>query len=1016
MIVCPDAIVGRPVRRGTIVPLLALTIVALVGFLALSIDLGMMAVAKAQTQQAADLAALTAARTLDGNASINYNQSAATTNAQNIVGYNVVLGNALQSSQLQLSYGSYDYNQSTQTFNANFPATSGVPTSAVAATVTVTNLSGAFSVIFGQQFLPSITATAQAVHRPRDIALVMDLSGSMRMGTCLGFDFCTTSRTTNNPDTLVPTFGQYSAGNAASQLEGPTSSRTSAFDSYTISPSNHTAPNSSYTLTYVNNFYQQPAYTTPLVRAFDSYTSSDGQTWSPSSGSPQLPPSSYATVPGGDVPLFKKSSTTTYATDVSDVIGSSAPTPNILWSLDGYAAYVAGQPDTSGTGGVPQVWTQVDYSNNPFNGYTKGPGYYGKTFFLWPPDPRNTTAMSAATVKSYLNLIGLNATDQTTLSNIWATWQADGVGPGSTGLSYLQAWLKGTATNGASSLPTFAGYYTPTSTTAVIPTANTGTSWGGTTLTSSNQPKIYYAVCRLFNKAYPAGSSWSGTTLSTGTSFSADWRLRFFGTSNNTVLFNSSGSLNTPSSSTYTINYNAILSWLTQTNDPFPQQLRAGCIKYYGSIPTALTGSWPSYGSTDQRFWQEVIDYTLGFRQTAAGTYQDISAMAGYGSDFSFGTESLSAPPAAPQYMSYTDNPLRPALRCWFGPITMTDYLQNFNLWVSLPGYYSKQPGDSYEAPIYTARQAFLAAVNTMENNHPNDWFALIPFSWPRTGSTGADWTVGGGNTVSGRFNCASCPLGTNYAYATSALLFPYSTINANGTNNGTEATPYDVDPATSHVPSANFVDAPRADGETCFAMALMLAYNQFAITPASDTTLRTYVTSSPITFPTGMAGGLGRKGAQKVIIFETDGIPNTSASAALTSAGTYSYYSIRYNMNSPGSSEYPTCTNYTTDATSDVTSQIYSLVTQLKTTYNTTRNPFRLYAIGFGPVFQGADASTALGVLQNMQYYAGTQTSASTALPSNQIITGTDSQMLANMISCYTSILQNGVQIALVK
>ncbi len=70
-------------------------------------------------------------------------------------------------------------------------------------------------------------------------------------------------------------------------------------------------------------------------------------------------------------------------------------------------------------------------------------------------------------------------------------------------------------------------------------------------------------------------------------------------------------------------------------------------------------------------------------------------------------------------------------------------------------------------------------------------------------------------------------------------------------------------------------MDTPRADGETCFAMALMLAYNQFAVTPSTDATLRTYVTSSPITFPTGMAGGLGRKGAQKVIIFETDGMPN---------------------------------------------------------------------------------------------------------------------------------------------
>ena len=50
------------------------------------------------------------------------------------------------------------------------------------------------------------------------------------------------------------------------------------------------------------------------------------------------------------------------------------------------------------------------------------------------------------------------------------------------------------------------------------------------------------------------------------------------------------------------------------------------------------------------------------------------------------------------------------------------------------------------------------------------------------------------------------------------------------------------------------------------------------------------------------------------------------------------------------------------------------------------------------------------------MQYYAGTQSSASTALPSNQIVTGTDTQMSTNMITAFTSILESGVQIALIK
>ena len=51
-------------RRGIILPLVAIVIVVMVGFLALAIDLGMLAIAKTQVQQSADLAALTAMRTL----------------------------------------------------------------------------------------------------------------------------------------------------------------------------------------------------------------------------------------------------------------------------------------------------------------------------------------------------------------------------------------------------------------------------------------------------------------------------------------------------------------------------------------------------------------------------------------------------------------------------------------------------------------------------------------------------------------------------------------------------------------------------------------------------------------------------------------------------------------------------------------------------------------------------------------------------------------------------------------
>ncbi len=261
------------------------------------------------------------------------------------------------------------------------------------------------------------------------------------------------------------------------------------------------------------------------------------------------------------------------------------------------------------------------------------------------------------------------------------------------------------------------------------------------------------------------------------------------------------------------------------------------------------------------------------------------------------------------------------------------------------------QPGDSYEAPVYTAKQAYLASITTMQVNHPNDWFSTICYSFPRGAADGSVQS----STYLGRFNCVRSPMGPNYNYAQASLVFPFSTINADGSCNNTEITPYDADPANSNVPSANFVDTPRADGETCFAMALMLAYNQFATTLPSDPTLRSYITSSPITFPTGMAGGMGRKGAQKVVIFETDGLANTSATANLATNGTYKYYQIRYDMNQPGSSEYPTVSVQAINNTT-VLNQINTLVQQLASDYSSSRNPFRLYAIGFGPVFTGAE------------------------------------------------------------
>ena len=134
---------------------------------------------------------------------------------------------------------------------------------------------------------------------------------------------------------------------------------------------------------------------------------------------------------------------------------------------------------------------------------------------FWPPDPLNGAITNTTTLKSYLTGLGITMANASTLSGL----------------------RSGTHVDHAENLVDDERLhdnhlFRPRAAVASAP--------------------IYYAVCRLFNRAYPAGS--------TNGAFTADRRVRFFGTNNNTLLFNSSGSLNLPGSSTYTINYNAILA------------------------------------------------------------------------------------------------------------------------------------------------------------------------------------------------------------------------------------------------------------------------------------------------------------------------------------------------------------------------------------------------------------------------------------------------------------------------
>src|SRR5262249_55393164 len=119
-------------RAGAVAPLVALCLVAMFGFIALSIDLGVIAVARNQCQDAADSAALAGARTLTGNQNSKdsngtvdpYLQNQALANAQTLGETNFVLNKQLTANNVVVSVGQYYYSDTTTSFTA-WPTDSG---------------------------------------------------------------------------------------------------------------------------------------------------------------------------------------------------------------------------------------------------------------------------------------------------------------------------------------------------------------------------------------------------------------------------------------------------------------------------------------------------------------------------------------------------------------------------------------------------------------------------------------------------------------------------------------------------------------------------------------------------------------------------------------------------------------------------------------------------------------------------------------------------------------------------
>jgi Flp pilus assembly protein TadG len=479
-------------RPGSILPLMAVSLIALMGLIALGVDLGMLAVARTQCQNAADLAALAGTRMLNGN-STNNNLTAAQAFATSCATSNSVLSVPLTSSQITTTTGIYTYNSTSQQFTADFSGSKPANQSWTAMQVQVsTQQPTYFAQVFGINPI-SVGAVAVAVHRPRDIAIVLDFSTSMQYGSNVnirGANESTSDPTAGsmNPDPNYPQFGPWSifpsssvsSGNPNPMMNldgyGDLHGEAHAPSNLTMATSNGPAMVGDYLCdtgggNYVNAF---------VVGNPSSYNASLTPVVTPTSNAPNWldPP-----VDGDSWPLKKgktvAASPSDYAGCVKDYLGQNfkSSTNSVDKNFNNY-----GYDYNPTTGAVTSGYNSSTGQGSVFKGYTVGPGYYGKTFYMWPPDPRT-----------------------------------------------------------------------------------------------------------------PVGSP-GGSTYIPG-----DWRQRYFGTNDNTKLWNSSSSgstvgqwINQSSGGSVTINYANVLAWITSGPQTLPPNLQSGRLVYYSSIPTTVAnGSIP---------------------------------------------------------------------------------------------------------------------------------------------------------------------------------------------------------------------------------------------------------------------------------------------------------------------------------------------------------------------------------------------------------------------------------------
>ncbi|HEY1189962.1 MAG TPA: pilus assembly protein TadG-related protein [Gemmata sp.] len=974
-------------RRGSILPMLGVCLIGLFGFVALAVDLGMLAVSRTQSQNGADVAALVGTRTLNNKDGVAYsNLPAAVAAVNSTATTNPHLSANFTSSQIsKIEAGQYLYDTNSQTFrvsnwttvggaaggSANVTAPGGSSWTALRVTMSVSQPTY-FMRVFGVTTMPS-GASATAVYRPRDIAFVLDMTGSMKYASTFGYDLDPTygvNYVSMNPDPLVPKVGHYATVQSALIASADLAQS-----------SGEAMPRNNYTVTtpggppIVSSFYYDPSnWSNPTTAAYPLTTKADG--------SPNL------------LPAFQRWSPPASGGDPSN---SVAPTYNFT----GYnPMHLGNEANPKGPTPAPDNYgTMTDASGLAYKGdrWRRRTGAIDKTTTSWSSG-NNQAAYHAADLLGYTGsnppTAGVSpspafATNWTNFRDpVWEKYGYD--------LDIVKYRTARGASNGPLNPTTYLSNNGNNTNNILVPTAD---RFVGYSMGPGHWGKTFYI--------WPPDPRAPDMSQASG----GDWRVRFFlnrsgGTldpdiDNNTtngsssgkyegineVLLNNTGSGYTLTLASNQVNYVSILKWLKSGPQVLPPNLRAGRVLYYSSIPDDVnTGTGNTQQKLDKAFWKAYIDFVLG-----TGSYTATTNLYGAADSWSsspvsvttldlgsykFSWESGSSKP----YMRYTTSPLRPRLHMWFGPLSMMDFLTNVNgNWTA---------GTVYEAQCWQLKAGVNAVLNDVKNNHPNDYSGLVYFAQPQ-------------------HNGVRIPLGQNYKRIQNALFYPRDLVDA--ITNGDITSEYRPYNTSLSGYTADII--PNADGGTDPPTGLGYAFN--------------LLSPSTISAATAAGAGSGRRGAQKIVIFETDGVPNQYRKPTFNARGYNSYYTL--------------ASSVTNGNNGDLTNMGYAkgiiqqMVKQMASTATTSgigpdsglslpNAPAKVYPIAFGDLFDTVRSPnatfrpTANQFLADCAFLGGTGASGQTQLPDSQIITGTYDQRITNLRNCLERIFQSGVSVVLIE